>query len=184
LILIIKAIVFVINWLSEKFKQLIHWVKTSDSGFAKFIRGSLRFVAKIFQAIGDVIDWVGEQFNKLGKWVATSDSGFAKFIRGTLKPLIKLFEYIGELIDDIFGSGDDKLTLEEQGIDRSKLTREQLGLSANVPEAEVEKIRTQQIEKTTTNNSKVDININDPGGISDIAADLAPGINLSKTVGI
>lgn len=183
LMLTIKVIGIVISWLVEKFKQLIKWVQTSDSGFAKFIRGSLQFISDLFTTIGNIIDWLVDKWRQMVDWVANSDSGFAKFIRGALEPLIKGFQLLGDLIDGIFGTDDANLTLEQKGINPATLTNEQLGISSSVPEAEANKIRTQQIEKLTTNNAKVDIDINDKSGLADITKNAGANINLTKTLG-
>lgn len=182
LVIAFKIAGAVISWISDKISELIEWVKTSDSGFAKFLRGAISAAIRSFQIIGDIISWVSEKFSELVDWVSTSDSGFAKFIRGAIEPLIKGFEMIGQLIDDIFGTTDAELSLQQRGINPATLTNEQLGISGNVPEAEANKIRTQQIEKMSTNNAKVDIDINDKSGLADVTKSKGANINLSKTL--
>jgi TP901 family phage tail tape measure protein len=140
----IGALIAVVVLLVTKWKDLVNWVKTSDNWFAKFIRGALTPIVFIFKTIGKIIDWVGEKWDKMTNWVRTSDSFFAKFLRATITPLINAFQKLGELWDRITG-GPEKLTLQEQGVDTSQLTAEQLGISATVnPDAAVEKVRTER----------------------------------------
>jgi len=181
ILLLFKVIGKVVNWLSKKWEELVNWVVTSDGSFAKFIRGSLFFIKKLFEDLGKVVNWLSLKWKELINWVSTSDSGFAKFIRASLQPIISGFEYLGLLIDDLFGTSN-KLTLEQRGINPATLTNAELGISANVPEAEANKIRTQQIEKMTTNNAKVNIDINDKSGRANVTENTGANINLSKTM--
>jgi len=46
----------VISWLGEKWTRMIEWISTSDSGFAKFIRGTLTPLLKGFEKLGELWD--------------------------------------------------------------------------------------------------------------------------------
>jgi len=173
LILIGVIALLIIYW-----EDIVNWVKTSDSGFAKFIRFSLGPFIELFQTLGMVFDWLSEKWGQLVEWIATSDSGLANFIRGSVTAITEAFEYLGVLMDSIFG--DSAVTDIEAGI-KAKL--EAAGITTGAPEAESNKAISNQINKTTTNNSKVDINVNDSKGLTEVTKVQGANVNLSKTIG-
>jgi TP901 family phage tail tape measure protein len=161
LIILFRVMGGIINWVSEKISQFINWIKTSDNWFAKFLRTAIELLGEFWKMLG----WVSEKISQFVEWIKTSDNWFAKFLRtaiellgefwkmlgwvwdkivglmeGAIEPLIDAFERIGQVID-MFSEGTQKelgvdvsktLTLQQRGIDPSKLTPEQMGISAKI----------------------------------------------------
>jgi TP901 family phage tail tape measure protein len=195
-------------------EDLVKWVTESDSVFAKIIRAALWPIIQVFKIIGAVIGWVIDMFSQLVDWVQTSDSGFAKFIRGTLTQMGNAFRMIGtgigfvvdglqwlwgwikkiasmaldpimDMID--FFSGE---TQKDLGVNLNKTVDGAAGVNGANGTAELVNPKAAEqdglVDKITkTNESTLNVNINDPGGNATVESDATPvGINVSSTTAI
>jgi hypothetical protein len=94
IVALIAAVAALVYW----WKDIVHWVQTSDSMFATLLRNALIPIRAIFHAIGVAISWVVEKFKQLVEWVKTSDSWFAQFVRGGINGLVNVFQTLGKVI--------------------------------------------------------------------------------------
>ena len=156
-----KLLKFAIGWVVDKFKDLINWVKTSDNKFAKGLRESIQAVVWVFKALGKALSWVGDMFSKLWGWIKKI-AGFA------IKPIM-------DLINLFSGATQKELGVNVSGEASS-------GGGALNPDAAIEKVRTERIEKT--NNEKLDININDGTGRATVEQTGNIPVTLTSTVGV
>lgn len=207
-LLLIAAIAALIYY----WEDIVKWVKESDHWFAKIIRFALKPIMWLFRKIGDIISWLIEKWREMTDWLKNSDHWFAKFARGSLATLVALLTKLGQIIGWVskkWRELNEWIASIREGIAEWALSNKtiksiadatgqtkQLIIEANRTELQA-KIKeresknpdnvTQEIFKenitTTTNNQKIDININDPSGAAEIIKSKASNINISKTIG-
>jgi hypothetical protein len=98
IVIAILAVVAAIAALIYYWKDMIEWIKTSDSWFAKLLRAAIYPVIFAFKAIKFAIGWVVDKFKALIDWVKTSDNWFAVLVRTLISGIVYAFKLIGDVI--------------------------------------------------------------------------------------
>lgn len=114
IILAIMALVAGIVLLIKKWKAMVNWVKTSDSGFAKFIRFILLPLKLMFMAIKWAIQKVVEGFKSMITWFKQTKA-FAALVkigeklRDVFSAVGNVFKKVWEWIKKIFKMGTEPI---------------------------------------------------------------------------
>jgi TP901 family phage tail tape measure protein len=91
----IIALVAAIVLLITKWKEIINWVKTSDSFFAKFIRAVLYPMVLAFKGIKIAIGWVVDKFAQLTEWF--KQTAVFKLLIKVIQPIKIAFQALGNV---------------------------------------------------------------------------------------
>lgn len=186
LILVAAIALLIIYW-----EDIVEWVKTSDSWFAKLIRFAILPLIQLFKWLGQGIEWVSNKLSGFVDWIKTSDHWFAEFIRGTIEMTIKLIDIFKQAIDFIVGGIEHAFSLFGDLLDfGSGETQKELGVNVN------KKINTEETinpdaakveaEQTIQENifAKLGIDINDKTGKANVSKNTGGiPVNLTKTLG-
>lgn len=186
LILVAAIALLIIYW-----EDIVEWVKTSDSWFAKLIRFAILPLIKLFKWLGQGIEWVSNKLSGFVDWIKTSDHWFAKFIRGTIEMTIKVVDIFKKGIDFIVGGIEHAFSLFGDLLDfGSEETKKELGVNVNKKVNTEETINPDatKIEAEQTVQEKVfaklGIDINDKTGKANVSKNTGGiPVNLTKTLG-
>jgi TP901 family phage tail tape measure protein len=195
IVAIILILIAVIALLIIYWEDIVDWVQTSDSWFAKFIRFAIYPLIHLFKVLGAVFDWIGEKFDKLSNWLRTSDHWFArlmrritkftvksiqwftKFIEKALKPVKKFFGDIGDLLGGIFDFFSSE-TQKEMGVNINKKVNTDETVNPDATKKEADKSIQEKVM------AKLGIDINDKTGQANISKNTGGiPVNLTKTLG-
>ena len=178
IVIAILALIAVIVILVVKWKDIVNWVKTSDNVFAKFIRGALKPIMWIVDGIRKAWDNLKAAFKSGGMMGALKSIGksLLAYMLAPLEAILKVANKLtggkvgGKALEAIAGFRDQLLAPEEE---------QQKALN---PDATVEKVRTERIEKTK--NEKVEIGVTATGNSrAEIIENSGIPVNLSNTLG-
>jgi hypothetical protein len=172
-------------------EDIVEWVKTSDSWFAKLIRFAIYPLIKLFKWLGKAIDWVSERLSEMSEWIKTSDSWFAKFVRGVADSAVEFIKVIEDMFNWIMKLAEGAIKPLSDMIDIfSSETQKELGVNVNKkvnteetvnPDASIKEADKSIQEKVM---AKLGIDINDKTGQASISKNTGGiPVNLTKTLG-
>lgn len=191
IVAIILILIAVIALLIIYWEDIVEWVKTSDSWFAKLIRFAIYPLITLFKILGKAIDWVSEKFSQLTEWIKNSDSWFAKFIRSSIEYTMEFINVIERLFNWLVELAESALKPLGDLIDFfSGETKEELGVNVNKKISTEETINPDatkvEAEKTIQESvfAKLGIDINDKTGNANVSKNTGGiPVNLTKTLG-
>lgn len=171
--LIAGIIALIRNW-----SELVNWIKTSDNFFAKLIRGALKPIIWIIDGISAAWKRVKEAFAGGGIWGAIKSIG-KSILSFLLAPLEAILIITNKLTKGKVGGE----ALAKMQAFRAELTASpEVQQEALNPEAAIEQVRTERIEKTK--NEKVNIGVTAmPGTKAQILEDTTNQVQLTPTLG-
>lgn len=155
--------------------------KWNDWGAALTIfMGPLGLIISLIQAFRRNWELIKQSFAEGGILAGLKAIG-ATILDAVLMPLQQLLELMANIpvIGGKISPLAEKLQNFREGLGVN-VTTDESGNTLN-PDATVEKVRTERIEKT--NNAKVGIDINDKSGLADVVKNTGANIKLTKTLG-
>lgn len=175
----IAALVAGIVLLIKNWSEIVDWVKTSDNVFAKFIRGSLKPIIWIFNGIKKA--WIGIRDAFKGGSFMDGIKQIGKTILAFwLSPLEAILKVVNKLSGGKIGGGAlEKISGLRDNLSSGDFTKDTDALN---PDATIENVRTERIEKTK--NEKVDIQVSaSKGSDVEILEDSTNKVQLTPTLG-
>lgn len=169
-IMAIAALAAGIVWLVTKWKDIVNWIKTSDSWFAKLIRYSLTPIIWLFKKIGQAWQWVKGIFKsgKVGGFFKNIGRSILNFVLAPLEAILKLVNKLtggkvgGKMLERIQATRADLNAPEEGGdvnnIETTKTAAAKEGL------AREERIEKSQAEILIKKEQGVDLETDIPNG--------------------
>lgn len=95
IVLAIAAVIAIVVLLIVKWKEIVNWVKTSDSFFAKLIRAVLYPLVLAFKAIKAAIVWVISSFKQMMDWFKQTTA--FKVLLKIIEPIKAGFQALGNV---------------------------------------------------------------------------------------
>ena len=161
IILIFKAIGWVIGSTIDMFAALVEWVQTSDSAFAGFIRGTLSSIGQYFTDIGTGIGIVVDGLASLWDWLSN-------FTTDALAPLMSVIDMFSDMAQD------------EMGVDVNK------NITGELETVNPDAVKQESLSKSITENTEkqeLDLNVNVTGqGAEVTSGGSANNVNLKSTM--
>lgn len=175
----ITALVLAIGLLIIKWRSIVEWVKTSDNVFAKLIRGALRPLVWIFGVIKKA--WIGIRDAFKGGGFMEGIKQIGKTILSfLLAPMEAVLKVVNKLSGGKIGGG--ALTKISAFRDQLASGEQTEGTEPLNPDASIEKVRTERIEKTSNQNLNIGVKA-DSGSTAEILENSGVNVNLSNTLG-